>query len=76
MKMRRLNMSITPKLRRIQEISFFYSDLKAMLDIENDREFVRALIDIKGGIIEKVNNTIFERDMPECMLRFLERLLK
>jgi hypothetical protein len=47
-----------------------------MLEIENDREFVKALIDIKGGIIEKVNNTIFERDMPECMLRFLERLLK
>lgn len=47
-----------------------------MLEIENDRQFVKAVIDIRGGILEKINNTIIERDMPDCMVRFLERTLK
>ncbi len=47
-----------------------------MVEIENDREFIRALIEIKGGIIEKINNTEFERDMPYCMINFLEKMLK
>ena len=50
--------------------------MKAMLEIENDREFIKAVIDIRGGILEKINNTIIERDMPDCMLKFLERTLK
>jgi hypothetical protein len=47
-----------------------------MVEIENDRDFIRALTEIKGGILDKINNTIIERDMPDCMLRFLERMLK
>ncbi len=47
-----------------------------MVEIENDREFIRALIEIKGGIIEKINNTEFDRDMTYCMINFLEKMLK
>lgn len=47
-----------------------------MVEIENEREFIRALIEIKGGIIEKINNTEFDRDMPFCMINFLEKMLK
>jgi hypothetical protein len=50
--------------------------LKKILDIENDRDFIRELTEIRGGLLEKINNTPIERDMPELMICFLERLLK
>lgn len=50
--------------------------MKRFLDIENDRDFIRDLSEIRGGILERINNTNLERDLPDLMIQLLERLLK
>jgi hypothetical protein len=55
---------------------FHFLDLKNLLEIKNDRDFIIGLTEIKGGILQKINNTSIEREMPNMMLSFLERLLK
>ena len=47
-----------------------------LLRIQSDREFIRALTEIRGLSLEKIENTAIERDMPDLMIRFLERLIK
>jgi hypothetical protein len=55
---------------------FYFLELKNLLEVENDRDFIIGLTEIKGGILQKINNTIVEREMPSLMVSFLERLLK
>ena len=50
--------------------------MNKLLDIHSEREFERALTEIRGNILEKIENTPIERDMPELLIRFLERLIK
>ena len=47
-----------------------------LLGIHSDREFIRALTEIRGSILEKIENTPIERDIPDLMIRYLERLIK
>jgi hypothetical protein len=51
-------------------------EMNNFLGINNDREFIRALTEIRGSILEKIENTPIDRDMPDLMIRFLERLIK
>jgi hypothetical protein len=50
--------------------------MNSLLDIHSEREFERALTEIRGNLLEKIENTPIERDMPELLIRFLERLIK
>jgi hypothetical protein len=47
-----------------------------LLSIHSDREFIKALTEIRGTILEKIENSPIERNMTELMIRFLERLIK
>jgi hypothetical protein len=55
---------------------FYFLELKNLVDISNDRDFIIGLTEIKGGILQKLNNTTIDREMPNLMISFLERLLK
>lgn len=50
--------------------------MNSLLSIYSDKDFIRALTEIRETILEKIENTPIERDMPELMIRFLERLIK
>jgi hypothetical protein len=49
--------------------------LNKILEIDDDRDFIREVVEIKGRMLDKINNTALERDLPELMVCFLDRLL-
>lgn len=50
--------------------------MNRFLDIQNDRDFIRELSETRAGMLEKINNTKLERDLPDLMIKLVERLLK
>jgi hypothetical protein len=51
--------------------------MKALLEIENDREFIRSVSAIGGAcLVENLSNAVFERDILEFIILFIEKLLK
>ncbi len=51
--------------------------MKALLEIENDKEFIRSVSEIGGAsFVENLSNAVFEREILEFIILFIEKLLK